>query len=251
MKLFEKSLTKLHRSLKSAEQEIKGLQRENKAPKVAKQSKLRERLTAVAGLVILLLAVAGIFFCGLFFTHVHNHKKETAYQQKIEYYTDFISPVVLFDTGEFADLNNANNLSLLIPSFFRAQETVYADLEERESVTATDVSSRYIIREADIQQAANELFGRTVICQSFTLDGLTFEYVENEKYFLSPITVRIAMYEPAVKAMEDTDKGTELTVDYVEVAAGQSNKVGKTMKIVLQGTYPNQTIEAVTAAPAQ
>ncbi len=245
MKLFEKTLNKIHRSLKSNEQEIKRLQREKPQREDAKESKLRQRLTAIAGLVILFLAVAGIFFCGLFFWHVDNHKKEAAYQQKIDYYTDFIAPVVLFDTGEFADPNNANNLSLLIPSFFKAQEMVYATLEDREAVEGD--SARYIIREEDVQEAAQRLFGRPVICQTFTLDGLTFEYVENEKYFLSPITVRIAMYEPKIQSIAKTQQGVSLTVDYVEVAAGQSNKVGKTMTILLQGDYQKETIVGVTA----
>ena len=247
MKLFEKTLNKIHRSLKSSEQEIKRLQREKPRQEVAEESKLRQRLTAIAGLVIIIMAVAGIFFCGLFCWHVYTHRKEAAYQAKIQYYTDFIAPVVLFDTGEFADPNNANNLSLLIPSFFKAQEMVYADLEERESVEGE--SARYIIREEDVQQAAQQLFGKTVICQTFTLDGLTFEYVENEKYFLSPITVRIAMYEPEIQSITKTQQGVSLTVDYVEVAAGQSNKVGKTMTILLQGDYKQETIIGVTAAP--
>lgn len=248
MKFFEKSLGKLHRSLKASEQEIKKLEQQNNLPPVGKKSRLRQRLTAVAGLFILLLALSGIVFGSLFVYHVKLHKEEETYQAQIRYYTDFIAPVVLFDTGEFVDPDHANNFSLLIPAFFKAQETVYAGSEEREAITHTDVASRYIIRSEAVEEAAQALFGRTVLCQSFTLDGLRFDYVENEKYFLSPITLRIGMYTPNIVDMKPTDSGVELTVEYVEATAQQNYKVGKTMKITLEGEYQKEHITAVTAA---
>ncbi len=248
MKLFDKAMKNLHRSLKENEQEIRKLEKQNKLPKVSKQSRFREKLTAIAGLLMILLAIAGIVFGTIFFHHVKLHKQEAAYQEKIAYYTDFIAPAVLFDTGEFVSPSNANNLSLLIPSFFKAQEAAYAGKEERESVVNETTGTRYILREEEVQIAARTLFGQDVICQTFSLDGLTFEYVENEKYFLSPITLRIAMYTPEIAGMVVTETGVELIVNYVEIAAPDQHLVAKTMRFTLQGEYQHEIITGITAA---
>jgi hypothetical protein len=248
MKLFDKSLKKLHRTLKSTEREIQKLEIQNKMPKVAKQSKFRERLTSILGLITVVLAICGIVFGSLFFYHVRLHKQEKALEEKIDYYTVFIEPTVLFDTGEFVSTDNANNLSLLIPSFFKAQEMVYAGVEERESLTVEGSStSLYIIREEQVQAAAKALFGKEIICQTFTLDGLTFEYVENEHYFLSPITLRLAMYSPHVVGCIPVEDGVELTVEYVEIAAAEQHNVAKTMKYTLKGEYRKEIITSIVS----
>lgn len=248
MNKFKQRFQKLHRYLKRGSQEVTRLEVENTRPAVGPKSKLRKTLSAVAGLLILALAILGIVFSSIYIHHVNLHKEEEAYRQKVNYYQNFIAPVVLFDTGEFVDPNNANNLSLLIPAFFKAQETAYADIEERESITGKDTTTRYIIRSEDVNAAAKRLFGRSVIFQSFSLDGLLFEYVENEKYFLSPLTLRLMMYTPNITAITPTQKGVDLTVEYVEVAAEEHYKVRKTMKISLEGEYKQEIITAVTAA---
>ncbi|MBR3844360.1 MAG: hypothetical protein IKM39_02510 [Clostridia bacterium] len=248
MKRIKELLKKLHRYLKRGSQEVTRLEVENTLPQVGPKSRLRKRLSAIAGLVILLMAIVGVVFSSMFFYHIHLHKEEETYREKVNYYQNFIAPVVLFDTGEFIDPNNANNLSLLIPAFFKAQETAYADIEERESITGKDVATRYIIRSEDVDAAARRLFGRSVIFQSFSLDGLLFEYVENEKYFLSPLTLRIGMYTPNITQITPTETGVDLTVEYVEVAAEEQYTVRKTMKISLQGEYKQEIITAVTAA---
>ncbi len=248
MKFIRKKLTKLHNFLKNKDKEITRLEKDNLAPKAGTKGPLRDKLAAAAGLVIIFLAITGIVFSSLFFNHVATHRKEQEYQEKLTYYTDFISPVVLFDTGEFTSPATADNLSLLIPSFFKAQEMVYADIEEREAVTQTDVRSRYIIRDEDVQKAAQHLFGQTVICHSFSLDGLLFEYVENEKYFLSPTTLWLAMYTPNITNIEETETGVALTVEYAQVAALDYYTVGKTMKITLTGEYKQEIITGITAA---
>ncbi len=247
MKLFKNALKKIHRSLKENEREIKKLEKQNKIPDKPEQSRLKEGLTAAAGLLVLALAITGIVFSVLFFQHVKTHKQEERYQARMEYYTDLISPVVLFDTGEFADPDNANNLSLLIPAFFKAQETVFSGSEDREYVTETDLSKRYVVREEDVQAAARELFGREVICQTFYLDGLKFEYKDSEQYYLSTITMRLAMYTPKIVSYTLTDTGAELIVEYMEVATGKEYKVGKTMKITLEGEYQQEIITGITA----
>jgi hypothetical protein len=169
-------------------------------------------------------------------------------EAKIDYYSVFIEPAVLFDTGEFVSTDNANNLSLLIPSFFKAQENAYAGVEERESMTMEGSNiALYIIREEQVQAAAKALFGKEVICQTFTLDGLTFEYVENEHYFLSPITLRLAMYTPHIVECTPTQNGVELIVEYVEIAAAVDHEVAKTMKFTLEGAYGKEIITAITA----
>ncbi len=241
-------LQKVHRYLKRENQELTRLEVENTMPAVGPRSRLRKNLSAIAGLVILFLAVIGVVFSCLFFAHVRLHKQEELYREKVNYYQNFIAPVVLFDTGEFTDPNNANNLSLLIPAFFKAQETAYADIEERESITGKDTATRYIIRTEDVDAAAKRLFGRSVLYQSFHLDGLLFEYVENEKYFLSPLTLRLGMYTPNVTAITPTEKGVDLTVEYVEIAAEEHYTVRKTMKISLEGEYKQEIITAVTTA---
>ncbi len=247
MKVLKNALKKLHRSLKENEQEIKKWEKQKEAPKVVKQNRLTEIMSAILGLVILALAIMGIVFSSLFFHHVKTHKKEEQYQSRMEYYTDLISPVVLFDTGEFAHPDMADNLALLIPSFFKAQETVFAGSEDREYVTETDLSKRYVLREADVQAAARSLFGREVICQTFYLDGLKFEYKDSEHYYLSSITMRLAMYTPKIVSYTTTEKGVELTVEYMEVATGKEYRVGKTMKITLEGEYQKEIITGITA----
>ena len=249
MNILKKSLKKLHRSLKENEREIKKWEKQNKTPKNEKQiqSRLGEILTAVCGLLVIALAITGIVFSSLFIHHVKTHKKEEAYQSRMEYYTDLISPVVLFDTGEFTHPENANNLSLLIPAFFKAQEMVFAGREDREYVTETDLSKRYVLHEADVQAAARSLFGREVICQTFYLDGLKFEYKDSERYYLSTITMRLAMYTPKIVSYTTTDKGVDLIVEYMEVATGKEYRLGKTMKITLEGEYQKEIITAITA----
>ncbi len=243
MKRLKQQFQKLHRYLKRSSQELTRLEVENTLPEQGPQSKLRKTLSSVAGLFILLMAIVGIVFSTLFFYHVHMHKQEQEYLDKVAHYQSFIAPVVSLDMGEFVDLDNANNLSLLIPAFFKAQETLYADIEERESITPNNSTKKYIIRGEEVTKAAMELFGRSVIPQSFTLDGMFFEYVENEKHFLSPITLKLSMYTPNIIAITPTEQGVDLTVQYME-----AYKVRKTMKISLQGEYQKEIITAVTAA---
>lgn len=245
MKPFDKLLKKIQHSLKQTEQEIAAMEQSGQTPPPRPQTRGKEIATAVVGFVIIALAICGIIFSILFFTHVQVHEEEAQQQARIDYYTDFLSPVVLFDTGEFTHPDSANNLSLLIPAFFKAQETVFAG-EDREYVTETDYSKRYILREEDVQAAAMSLFGRKVICQTFTLDGLKFEYENSEGYFLSSITMRLAMYTPRIKQYIPTDTGAELIVEYMEVATGKEYRVGKTMKITLQGKYQKEIITAIT-----
>ena len=246
MKLLQKPLRRLHNSLKATRQEIENLEKQNtEAP--TKHSRKRDAVTASFGLLILLLAITGIVFGSLYFQNLKVEKKQAEYDELCAYYTGFIAPAVLFDTGEFVHLDQANNLSLLIPAFFKAQEIAYQNGEEWETVTHSNTSAKYILPADAVEKAANTLFGRNVICQTFTLDGLVFEYVENERYFRSPITVQIAMYTPNITAITPTDTGVELTVEYVEAASRHIKKVGKTMKFTLEGQYQQEVITAITS----
>lgn len=242
MKGLKKRLKQLHRYLKKSRQELTRLEVENTMPSQGPQSKFRKNLSAVIGLFILCMAVIGVIFSSLYFYNIRAQKEEAQYLEKVTYYQNFIAPVVSLDMGEFVNLDNANNLTLLIPSFFKAQQSVYANIEERASV-----SGGYIIHGSEVNAAAKQLFGREVILQPFTLDGLRFQYVENEKYFLSPLTLRLQMYTPEITAITPTEKGVDLTVKYVEIAAEQDYKVGKTMKISLEGEYKKEIITAITA----
>ncbi len=244
MSPFRKVLNKIQHSLKESEQEIIAMEQAGQTPEPIGKTKGKEIATAIVGFLIIGLAICGVVFGALFINHVQVHKEETEHQNRVDYYTDFISPVVLFDTGEFSHPDNANNLSLLIPAFFKAQEQVFAG-EDREYVTETDYSKRYILREEDVQAAAMSLFGRKVICQTFTIDGLKFEFENNKGYFLSSITMRLAMYTPRIQKYTPTEDGAEMIVEYMEVATGKEYKVGKTMKITLKGEYQKEIITAV------
>lgn len=243
MKGLKQRFQKIHRYLKRNSQELTRLEVENTMPEQGPQSKLRKTLSSLAGLFILFMAIVGIVFSTLFFHHVHLHKKEQEYLDKVAYYQSFIAPVVSLDMGEFVDLDNANNYSLLVPAFFKAQENLYSDIEERESITPTNTPKKYIVRLDEVNKAANQLFGRNVIPHKFAIDGLTFDYVENEKYFLSPTTFQLGMYTPNITAITPTENGVDLTVQYME-----AYQVRKTMKISLQGEYKKEIITAVTAA---
>lgn len=233
---------KIRRSLKDTAQEIGAMESGKKAAP-ADGGKGREIATVIAGFVLLALAILGVVLSAVLISRAAADARKADLDRQIAVYADRIAPVVLFDAGEFVNTETANNLSLLIPAYLKARETE----NQIRAVTATDAYGPNRLPASAVEEAAQDLFGCRVICQTFTLDGLMFEFSENERCFLSPLTAQIGMYTPSIRSLTETADGAELVVDYVEV--GSAHEVSKTVRMTLTGKGNAAVITSITALP--
>lgn len=194
-------------------------------------------------LVLILGAIAAGIGFGIkeIYDHVQANKAATYASYEV-----FLQPVVLFDPQPFDDISQAQNQDLLKASYWAAQLKWNQSDQELEPYRSPQTGVvRFKMPQEEILSQAERLFDRTVQMESFTIDGVTFEYSQEEQCIFVPVTSHIGLYSPRVTDVKKENGQTVLTVQYIADSEVNRDAPEKVMLFYLSGEEGQQTISAI------
>lgn len=201
-------------------------------------AKKKSPLNFIVGFVVFALALTGVisiagFLGGRVQTSVAENKAE-----KMAFYEEFISPVIMNDPDTFDDITKANAQQLLSIAIW----SVIDKSADPEKYEYTD--DGMLMPQKEVEKMFRSLFGDEVKLTHCTVDGgegVEFKYSEKKKCYVIPITGITPIYLPDVTEAEEKNNAVILTVGYLTssdwVQDSEGNMVppepGKYMKITL------------------
>lgn len=198
------------------------------------------------GATVLLLSLVGVIALISLTAGGISKLVKSSREREFKAYEEFIQPVVLFDPAPFAHLSEATNDELLKAAYWAAQKECNSTDKQLEMSITSDNLVRYLMPQSDIQAQARRLFGAEVEMDSFTINGVVFEYDNTEQCVYVPITSHIGVYNPDVVKVKKEGNTTILTVHYISTSAvGDQPQPEKEMLFYLSGKEGNQIITAI------
>ena len=217
----------------------------------------KRNMTAVLGGSVLFFALVGVSIT-LFFLFrfgagvVWNYAAPKETPQLFETY---LTDVVGLDPQPFGSLKAANAQWML-------KASIWATVSKDQTVGAygIDQNGRKILPEADVLKSYQQYFGAKAqpACQTFTDNGITYEYSAKLKCFYVPENVVGYIFTPKVSNIDRNGDTATLTVQYLPIAGWTKKPDGttvapspsKTMIYVLRGIGGQYEIAAIRNAPS-
>lgn len=135
-----------------------------------------------------------------------------------ESYEKLLTPLVMLDPVPFASLDAADPALLLQAAIW---STIYT--EDLSKYDRDDIGA-LILPSVDVDKASVRLFGSgyKLTHQTFEASGMIFQYDEENKSYLIPITGTTNTYTPQVEKISSSVKQKIVTVGYLAPATGFS-----------------------------
>ena len=172
---------------------------------------------------------------------------ERSCQETYTTYAEFIQPVVLYDPKPFNSIADAQGEDLFKAAYWAAQLAHNNSNEaDYEQITLSDGSVRYRMPIEEILTQGRRLFGIDLTPQSFTIDGILYEYNDAEGQLYVPLNTHNGLYTPKVTAVRKKDGKVELTVGYIStMSVGTDPQPVKTMIYTLREDQREWTVAAI------
>ena len=98
----------------------------------------------------------------------------------------------------------------------------------------------------EILAQGRRLFGIDLTPQSFTIDGILYEYDDAEGQLYVPLNTHSGLYTPKITAVHKKDGRVELTVGYIStMSIGGDPQPVKTMIYTLRESQGELTVAAI------
>ena len=210
------------------------------------------------GAVILGFAVIGLlvivgFFSGSAVNYIKNY---IGPETTPTYFQDYIAPMVMQDPPAFSDIKKASPVLLIKTAIWA---TLNEDANQGKYATTDDL--RQILPIADINIDYVKLFGEDIKpkFQSFTDNGVNFEYDVKAKCYYIPSIAVDSYFTPVVKTITPKNGLVKLSVGYIPSTGWGQNPNGtvsapeptKTMIYTLKGARGKYVIVAIEDATVQ
>ncbi len=168
-------------------------------------------------------------------------------QESYTAYAEFIQPVVLYDPKPFSSIAYAQGEDLLKAAYWAAQLAHNRSNEaDYNQITLPDGSARYRMPIEEVLAQGRRLFGVDLSAQSFTIDGIVYEYDNAEGQLYVPLNTHSGLYTPKVTGVRKEAGRVELTVGYIStMAVGADPQPVKTMIYTLREDQGEWTVAAI------
>ena len=208
-----------------------------------KKNKKSGKGSFILGLLVVLLAVAGLIF--LVSTGISQLGRLTGSENQKKEYEKYLSPVATLDISPFDDITGADMKELICSSILSLLEQNSNSPYDFEFVEG-EVSGMGIPQET-VEKAFDSLFGSEVkpVHQSVECSTCIFTYQSQSKRYVIPITSYDTAYTPKVLSIKKTAEGSvELLTGYIAYGDWQKSESGgyeqpepsKYRKITLRNT---------------
>lgn len=186
----------------------------NEADKQRSNLRHRRRLRQLLGALVCILVVIGLFSVisgGIRMTAklFDDTEERLAFEQRLQV-------LVSLDPEPFDSLENANRTRLLHAAIWTVVQQNHDSLDTYER---DDIGAMYLPT-LDIDRVVTSLYGPDFhfTYDTFTDNGLTFEYVPEKSAYLLPITSVNGLYAPRVVSIKNEGHGVKrVTVGYLDL----------------------------------
>lgn len=216
----------------------------NKASAVARRKRRRRQLL---GAVIFCFCLIGLV--SVVFWSVNGIRSLMAPEQEQEDYLSLIAPLVSLDPLPFADTESANKDMLLESAIWASIS--YEDTEK----FPRDEQGRMLVPSVDVDRYLTKMYGSSVKIEhhSFVDIDLSFDYLDESKSYVIPITSQSGSYFPRIDNEETSGNTKILTVAYMQytgtaaeiVLDSSTQKVSKYMSYILTRDNDSYHISSV------
>ena len=207
----------------------------------------KRRWAAPLGAAILVLAFVGAASLIAAGARLVSGMLEHSRQESYTTYAEFIQPVVLYDPKPFASIAYAQGEDLLKAAYWAAQLAHNLSNEaDYDQITLPDGSMRYRMPIEEVLAQGRRLFGVDLTPQSFTIDGIVYEYDDAEGQIYVPLNTHSGLYTPKVTGVRKAAGRVELTVGYIStMSVGENPQPVKTMIYTLREDQGELTVAAI------
>lgn len=207
----------------------------------------KRRWAAPLGGVILILALIGAASLITSGVRLVSGMVECSRQESYTAYAEFIQPVVLYDPKPFSSIAYAQGEDLLKAAYWAAQLAHNRSNEaDYNQITLPDGSVRYRMPIEEVLAQGRRLFGVDLSAQSFTIDGIVYEYDNAEGQLYVPLNTHSGLYTPKVTGVRKDSGRVELTVGYIStMSVGADPQPVKTMIYTLREDQGEWTVAAI------
>ena len=207
----------------------------------------KRRWAAPLGGVILLLALVGAASLVTTGVRTVSGMMERSRQETYHAYAELIQPVVLYDPAPFDSIADARSEDLLKAAYWAAQLAHNASNEPYyDSITRPDGSVRYRMPIAEVLEQGRRLFAVDLTPQSFSIDGIVYEYDGAQGQLYVPLNSHSGLYTPKVTDVQKAGGRIQLTVGYISaMSVGVDPQPVKTMIYTLREDQGKLTVAAI------
>ncbi len=175
------------------------------------QTKKRSPLSFIVGIVVIVLAVTGIFSI---IGSVTDKIDDSVKQQdalKYEEFEKFVAPIIMYDPDTFDDISLANTQQLISIAIW----SILDSNPEPDKYEYTD--GGMLMPKKEVEDKFKSLFGADVKWTHETVDGggIYFTYSESQKAYIIPITGVTPIYTPEILDISERPSTVILTVGYL------------------------------------
>lgn len=210
-------------------------------------ARYKRRWAAPLGGAVLLLALIGAASLISVGVRAVSGMMERSRQETYTAYAELIQPAVMYDPAPFDSIADARSEDLLKAAYWAAQLAHNVSSEaDYDTVTRPDGSVRYRMPIEEVLQQGRKLFGVDLTPQSFSIDGIVYEYDGDEGQLYVPLNSHSGLYTPKVTDARKTDGHIQLTVGYIStMSVGADSQPAKTMIYTLTENGGNLTVTAI------